>query len=369
MSLAPIIRAEACLVERPAPAVLKTSHHDGVAVRPHVIVRLTDAEGRIGLGEASPLPGFTGETAASILLQLRRCFLPLALGLTPTALGSLHDRMSVLPGNSSAKSALDTAFHDLAGHALGVPAVELLGGAMRDRVATTHALGITTPEAAAAEAAAAVARGHVALKLKVGRDADDDVARLRAVRAAVGPGVAVSIDANRGYTLPGFLRLAARLESVGLDHVEQPLAEWDLDGMAAIRRQAGLRVMADESLHSLRDARRLIDAGAADIFAIKLIKTAGLAPARAIAELAAAHGIETSVISPFETQIGAAAGLALALAVAHPAAVHGLRVFEAQPELATTAIRCAGGAVTPSPAPGFGVTAIPELAHADWTAE
>lgn len=361
-----VVMAQACLFERVAPVVMKTSYHDGVPLRPHVIVRVQDASGRIGYGEASPLPGFTGETAESILVQLRTHLLPLMIGLDAFHINRMHRKLAVLPGNGSAKTAIDIAFHDLAAKAADLPVTDLLGGACRDSIMTTFPIGICAPDEARKLAQDAMSRDMGAIKMKIGRDPAEDVVRIRAVRDEVGPDILLSVDANRGYTLPTFLQLAARLEAVGLDHAEQPLPAWDIDGLAHIRRHSGLRIMADESLNSLHDARRLIEAGAVDILAIKLIKTGGLAPARTIADLAAAYGVEISVISPFETQIGAAATLALALAVPNGAAFHGLRVFDTQPGMATTDITLREGRVYPSASAGLGVETLPELALADW---
>ena len=357
-----ILSASSKIIERASPAKLGTSY--GAASdqpRAHVIVELHDDSGLTGMGEASPLPHFTGETAQSIDLQLQEHFLPHLIAKSPFDLNAIAIDLESLPGNTSAKAAIDIALHDLQGKLLKIPTVDLLGGRVRDSVNVTYPIGIRPVAEAVAEAEGAVERGIRTLKLKIGRDPAADIERVKAVRSAIGPDIRIRIDANAGYTVSPILRLLDRLSSVDLEYIEQPVAPWDVTGMAAVRRGTGIPVMADESLHSVRDAVTLIQNEAVDIFAIKLIKTGGLNQARAISQIATAHRIDIVVISPFETQIGAAAGLALALASPTGTRAHELRVFESQPELATTEIRVERGIIYPSSSPGLGVKSIPEI--------
>ena len=361
-----IVDASAVIIHRAASSLLNTSYGEAVTVRPHVLVRLKDDAGNEGFGEASPLPAFTGETADSILLQLRMHFLPLVIGASPFDVEAIHQELNRLPANTSAKAAIDIALYDLMGKESGLPAVALIGGAVRPDVPVTMPLGIGSIEETVAKALKATESGITTLKMKIGIDPDADVARVRAVRSAVGARIAIRIDANQGYDVPSACRIVSRLGDVGIEYVEQPVAEWDFAGLAAVRRATGIRIMADESLHSLRDAVRLIELGAVDIFAIKFIKTAGLTEARHIAALAAAHRIDLVVISPFDTQIGAAAGLALALSAPTGTRAHELRVFDSQADMAETRIRCQQGRISGSDASGLGVTSITEFADIEW---
>jgi muconate cycloisomerase len=364
-----IVEAKAQIIWRAAASRLVTSYGPAPDSRPHVMVRLVDAEGRMGLGEAAPLPAFTGETAESILVHLRGRFLHQVGGRHAFEIAAIHREMNILPGNTAAKAAVDMALHDLSGRTLGVSATDLLGGPVRESVPVTMPIGVGDIPTTVRAAEAALERGIRTLKLKVGPEPDEDIRRVRAVREAVGPSVAIRIDANQGYDPPTAMSVVSRLAEIGIEYVEQPVAAWDLKGMADVRRQTGVPIGADESLHSLRDAVQLIELGAADLFMIKLIKTAGLAPARAICELAAAYRIGIVVVSPFETQVGAAAGLALALATPQAALAHELRVFDSQPEMAQTRIAFRDGRIWPSADPGLGVATIDELQDLDWDAD
>lgn len=356
-----IARASARVIARESPATLNTSYADAADIRERVIVSLLTNDGVIGWGEASPLPFFTGERVASVHLQLEQFFLPRLIGRSPFELTAIMRDLDELPENNSAKAAIDVALHDLQGRLLGCTVCDLLGGAVRPRVLVTMPIGIEPVVEAVEKAEAAVARGIGTLKLKIGRDTNADIERVGAIRTAVGPHVRIRVDANAGYPVAVAIRLLHKLAVFDLEYVEQPVAGWDKAGLAEVRRATGLPIMADESLHSLRDAVELISRGAADLFAIKLIKTGGLAQARCIAALAAAHRIDVVVISPFETQIGAAAGLALALATPTGSRAHELRVFDSQPDTAETAIRVERGEILPSREPGLGVTRIAEV--------
>lgn len=354
--------ARARLVERPASSRLTTSYGEAPAARPHVIVEIAAADGTVGLGEASPLPEFTGETAASVLHVLDETYLEVLPGLDAAAVGAvMADLEHRLPANPSARAALDMALHDLAGKILGVPVSVLLGGARRPSIRLARALGIGTVVDTVASAERFVAAGFRTLKMKVGQDPSADVERVRAVRAAVGPGVRIRIDANQGYDPPTAIAVLRRLEACELEYVEQPVPRWDHAGMAHVRRATGVRVLADEALQTLQDALALLRGDAADLFAIKLIKTGGLARARQIVGIAEAAGLDCVIISPFETQIGAAAGLHLALTLPFGRHAHELTVFATQADMARTGIRLEGDALVPAPAPGLGVDSIVEM--------
>lgn len=361
--------ARASIVERPTSNRMTTSYGEAPEVRPHVIVEIgtadvARADGVVGLGEASPLPDFTGETAQSILGVLNETYLHELPGRDATQIGGIMpDLERRRPGNPSARAAIDLALHDLAGKILGVPASTLLGGARRGSVRLARAVGIGPIPEIVALAQRHVAAGFQTIKMKVGTDPRQDVERVRAVRAAVGPDVRIRIDANQGYDVGAATWVLRRLEDCALDYIEQPVQRWNHTGMAQIRRATGMRILADEAVHTPQDALALIRADAADLFALKFIKTGGLVRAREIAAIGEAAGIDCVVISTFETQIGAAAGLHLALSLPVGRHAHELTVFVTQPEMARTGIRLEGDVLIPASAPGHGVESIAEMAQ------
>ncbi|MBM3450994.1 MAG: dipeptide epimerase [Armatimonadetes bacterium] len=359
---APIAWTRTTLIERAASSLLNTSYGEAEPTRPHVILEIGGPDGLVGLGEASPLPMFTGETVPGIQRILEEVYLPALIGKDATRIDAIMAEMDeALPENRSAKAAIDVALHDLAGKTLGVPVSTLLGGARRPSIALACAVGIDAIDVIVERCAGFVRAGFNTLKMKVGKNWSTDVERVRAVRAAVGMDVRIRIDANQGYDAPTAIRVLRALEDCRLDYMEQPVAQDDLAGLAHVRRSTGMRILVDESVHTPRDAMNLIAAQAADLFAIKLIKTGGMARARQIANIGAAAGIGCIVISPFETQIGCAAGLHLAVAL--PIAEHAceLTAFATQAEMAVTSVRLEGEQMVPGDVPGLGVDSIVEI--------
>lgn len=352
----------ATLIERPTSNRLTTSYGDAPAIRPHVIVEIGTAGGVRGLGEASPLPEFTGETAQSVLFALNATYLAPLVGRDAAEVGTIMADMDrLLPGNTSAKAAIDMALHDLAGCLLGVPVSTLLGGARRPCIHLARAVSIGSVAEIVAAAERHVAAGIRTIKMKVGQDPRADVERVRAVRATVGGDVRIRIDANQGYDVATAVAVLRKIEDCDLEYIEQPVPRWNHSGMAQVRRATGIRVLADEAVHSPQDALNLIRAEAADLFALKFVKTGGLVRARQIAAIGEAAGIDCVVISPFETQVGAAAGLHMALALPYGRHAHELTVFATQPEMARTGIRMSGDTLVPSENPGLGVDTIAEI--------
>jgi L-alanine-DL-glutamate epimerase-like enolase superfamily enzyme len=107
-----------------------------------------------------------------------------------------------------------------------------------------------------------------------------------------------------------FLRVA---EDMNLEYLEQPLPVENLQGFAQIQRETSVPLMADESIYSYEDAKRLIEHDAVNLFGLKLIKHGGIFQTKRIAVLAEEHGIECVMISPWETQIGVSAAVHLVL--------------------------------------------------------
>ena len=162
-----------------------------------------------------------------------------------------------------------------------------------------------------------VADGFTVLKLKVGAGPGTDHARVAAVREAVGAAVRIRLDANQGWSPRLAVSIINAMEDAGLDVelVEQPVAHWDLDGLAWVSDRVHTPVLADEAVFGMRDLTEVIRRRAADMVNVKLAKCGGLEPARTLLGLAEAHGLGTMIGSMMETSIGV--GAAASLAAAH----------------------------------------------------
>jgi L-alanine-DL-glutamate epimerase-like enolase superfamily enzyme len=296
------------------------SHFTGrVTALEEVFVRLTADDGQAGWGEVrGNMSYFSGESPASIVAALRDYLAPLVVGLPLRERGAVIAQFDrALAGNAAAKAVLDIALHDLAARAAGVPLYRWLGGRRADRVAGSECLFYGPADEAAAQAQAYVAQGFRILKVRVGLEPFAlDIARVRAVREAVGDAIALAVDANQAWTVKQAIGRIHALERFGLDAVEQPVAARDLTGMAEVARAVDTPLMADESLYSLEDAMTLVRLGAVGYFHVKLVKAGGLHRARQLIALAEAARLGYVLGQMNEGMLATVAAAHLALASA-----------------------------------------------------
>jgi muconate/chloromuconate cycloisomerase len=336
-----------------------------------VFVRVETREGLIGWGEAACLggPTWSEESAESIAATLQRYVVPWLVGRDATRLEALRLEMARrVQGNPFARAAVEMALWDLNGRALGVPVHRLLGGRVRDRVPLSWSLAVGDGDAEVAEARDRVARGHRIFKIKTAaHPVAEDVARVRSIREAVGPDIRLRVDANQGWDRPAALRAIRAMEPYDLDFVEQPVPRWDLDGLAEIARGVSVPIMADESCGSPPEALAIARRGGVSILALKLTKSAGLAPTMAIARIAEAAGLGCYVGCMIETSLGTAAYLQAALAAAP--VTWGCELFGPlllRGDVVREPVRYADGCILALDGPGLGVE-VDEAALEEWT--
>lgn len=329
-------------------------------VQEDVVVRLTTDEGLVGWGEAPHMVGHSqrGETPATVRVVLRHKLLPAVLGMDPMdqeQLSLVMDRS--VPWNTRAKGSIIMAAYDLAGKALGTPAYNLLGGKVRDRVPLSWSLPIQDPAVISEEAQRMVARGWLILKVKIGRpDPMQDVAAVTAVRKAVGDSISIRADANQAYDVKTAIKVASYFEELGLDFLEQPVHQNDLDGLAEVTHKVGVPVMADEAAQTVTDLLEIVRRRAADYVSIYIIGPGGLHNSKRMATLAQAARMRGYVGGALESCIGASAGLHFA--AASPAVDLGCEMtgqFLLTDDFATQPIRMEGGALIVPTGPGLGI--------------
>jgi len=350
-----ITDVETRLVDIPC-RTLATSYRDSLTHKLHTLVAVRTDTPWIGLGEASPLTYFTGETAESVQFAIRNFFSAFLIGQDPFDLEKIHAWMKrSYPRNTTAKAALDMALYDLAGKALNVPAYKLLGGRHLERIPLARGIGIGSADETVREAAEAVGEGYTTLKLKIGRDPIRDLESLTEVRRAVGDAVFLRVDANQAYDPKSAIALIRKLEPLGIQYVEQPVAAHDLVGLAHVRSSVGVPVAADESLQGLSEALEMIRLDAVDVFVIKLIKVGGIYPAKKIAALAEAANKRCVTVSPYEIGIGAAAGAHLAMSSVTFSMACEFMDPSFRPEEPTVGLTIDRGTLQVSDRPGLGV--------------
>jgi L-alanine-DL-glutamate epimerase-like enolase superfamily enzyme len=167
-----------------------------------------------------------------------------------------------------------------------------------------------------ADSVSAVGRGFESLKIKVGKDIDVDIERVRAIHAAVQGRASLRLDANQGWTAKQAVHALQTLEDAGVkvELIEQPVKAHDLAGMRYVTERVNTPVMADESAFNSIEVIELIRMGAADIINIKLMKAGGISNAIRIADIAAMYNIECMIGCMLETSISVAAAAHLAVA-------------------------------------------------------
>ena len=281
-----------------------------------VIVELHTDTGAVGYGEAPPTGVITGDTTGAILGAIQDHIAPAILGRDLDEFEDLAAAVQkALVHNTSAKAAVDMALWDLLGQKYSAPVYRMLGGA-RSNIVTDITISVNPPEEMARDARTAIQRGYDCLKVKVGIDPELDVARLAAVREAVGKDVKLRIDANQAWNAKQAVRILDQMQEKGLDieFVEQPVPAADLEGMQYVTRHASVPVLADESVFSPADALRIMQTGAADFVNIKLMKCGGITNALRIASAAEVYGVECMIGCMLEAKISVNAAVELACA-------------------------------------------------------
>lgn len=279
-----------------------------------IIVKLTTECGLVGWGESVPDEHITGETPDSAYAMLKNTLAPLLIGKNPMEFEKIHEIMDKSVHRApAAKAAIDIACFDVVGKKLGVPVYQLLGGRYHEKFPVTHVLSIDEPEKMADEAEEKIKEGYRSFKMKVGVDVSGDVKRIKAVRERVGEDIAIRVDVNQGWeNSANTLQALRQLEFLGLDWLEQPVVQDDIDAMVEIKSKSSIPLMIDEGLRNMNDMRQIIAKRAADKVNIKLMKCGGIYPAMKLANMAEMAGIECQIGSMVESSIGSAAGFHVA---------------------------------------------------------
>ncbi|MFN0094490.1 MAG: mandelate racemase/muconate lactonizing enzyme family protein [Dehalococcoidia bacterium] len=379
MSESPIVRVWWQGFSVPMRAAFAAAHGQLVQ-RDGLILGFECADGSEAAGEASPLTSYAGGTVTEVA-DILSSWAPAVLGRTPSEVwASPWDAPSASRGAvNAARCGIETAAASLAAFAHGQPLGEWLRAA--SGVSVTSAEGIPVnavidagdPLQAATQASAARDAGFMALKLKVGRDAKADLARLRAVSGGLWqctlgvhippPRPELRVDANGSWTPSETLARLRTYEACDVSLCEQPISHelpGALDEMARLRKQTGVAIAADESCRSLADLDAILDHRAADAVVIKPT-VSGLREAALMVARANQARLPAIVTSTFEAGIGLAAAIHLASLVADPVRPCGLTTGELLTETLVQGLpRAYDGVIDRPGAPGLGV----EVDHA-----
>lgn len=311
-----IKRVDAIPVTLPlAKPMLMAAEH--IVTSENLIVRIEGDNGLVGWGEATVAPTMTGDTLAGIVAAVRKHMTPLLVDADLRDRAVLAERCRAsIEHNGGAKAAVEIALLDLAGKHLGVPCVDLVGGAMRRGVENMWLLGNPDIAADIAEAKRKVTEGYGFFKLKVGvKQVEAEIEAARQVRAKLGPNITLCADANTGWTAAKARQYLRGVEDLGLMFLEQPLPHDQTGGMAALNRLGILPICGDECIAGGDEILSLGQSGTIGGVNLKLIKAGGVTPLLRAAALCKQIGLSVTLAGKVAgSSISAAATLAAACA-------------------------------------------------------
>lgn len=257
------------------------------------VVEIETDDGISGYGEICPLGPFYlpayGPGVRTGIAELA----PHLMGANPTEIGRINLIMdTALLGHPYVKSAIDMACWDLLGKKTGLPVCDLMGGRHGDSVALYRAISQQAPDQMAKKIAGYRDEGYTKFQLKVGGDADDDIARIQATRNILDRGEVLIADANTGWLMHEAARVVDAVRDVDV-YIEQPCKSYE--ECLTIRRRTARPFILDENIDGLQSLLRAHGDGAMDVINLKISKVGGLTKARQIRDLCASLGIAMTI--------------------------------------------------------------------------
>jgi L-alanine-DL-glutamate epimerase-like enolase superfamily enzyme len=253
----------------------------------NAFVEITLDNGVTGIGAGNPSEYVVGETLEQCLDALKEKNLEFLIGRDIREFNQLtFEVWRKFPENPSARAALDIALHDAFTKFLGVPLVKFLGQKIK-KLPTSNTIGIKNVADTIKEAQEYIKRGFKVLKVKLGKDLDEDVERIMKLRETFGTSVVIRVDANQGYTVEQTIQFYGRTYDLDIELIEQPLPAKAISELKGLPKEVRKVLAADESLITPSDAIELLKPPkAAAIFNIKLMKCGGISQALKIADIA-----------------------------------------------------------------------------------
>jgi L-Ala-D/L-Glu epimerase len=287
-----------------------------LSYRQGFVIEVSDFNGHIGLGEASPLDGFGMESLAETEKVLR----VIQRSLIYTEIQNLQDIQNVLSAydrSPAAKHGIELALLNLFAQVQDLSLSQILANStkfkVRNQVPVNAVIGAIAPELAASKAQKYIDKGYHCLKIKVGtKDFDSDIERIKAVRSQVGNDIQIRIDANQGWAVQEAIANLKALESLQIEYVEQPVIALDLNGMAMVRRSQSIPVAADESVNNLVQLQCVIATQSADIIIVKPMALGGILTAHRAALMAFQADLDVVVTTTIDAAIASRGAFELA---------------------------------------------------------
>ncbi len=256
-----------------------------------------------GVGEASPLPGFSRETLKEVHYALEGFHQ--AIDGEDFEMDELFSLIEVHSQNiPSVRFALETAIYDILAKEAELPLSKYLNTNAEFGIAVNGLAGVHLP-----------GDGFSVIKVKVGfRNLFDEIENMEYLTKSFGEDIQFRLDANGAFDLPKAIRFCKEMEKFNIDYIEQPLPADNLEDLAELTYHTEIPIAVDESLTDFQSAEKIIEEQAAHVFVIKPMVSGGFTECKKIINLARTENIRVVITSSLETSIGKTACLHLALA-------------------------------------------------------
>ena len=265
--------------------------------RDAIIVKVVSDDGVSGYGEAHP-----GRSPGAIVSLIHNTLAPMLTGLSVHDTNSVWTRVNRMQlsshglgaGAALALSGIDMALWDLRAKSLGIPLYSLLGGSRKPIAAYAGgiSMGFQAPDALAEEAQSYVDRGYRAVKLRLGDNPKDDIARVQRVRTQLGDQITILVDANTSYSVSDARAVLPSLEDCKVAWLEEPFGCNDFGAYRqAAQLTKGVALAAGENHYTRFEFARLIEERAVSILQPDLSKSGGISEGLKIAAMASAWGL------------------------------------------------------------------------------
>jgi len=279
----------------------------------NIFIRIHTDEGITGVGECSAFPMIAGETQ-NTCYEMAKDFAGIWKGKDAL---NIDKRMSELhlftAGNYTAKSAFDLALYDISAKNANQPLYRFLGGTKKD-IESDLTIGIGSPGTMATTAIEFKQKGVTLIKVKLGKDAKEDVERIRQIREAIGYDIKLRIDANQGWSYDDALFALTALDNYDIQFCEQPMRKWNDEYLPQLCKLSPVPIMADESVFTHHDAERMIRNKACAYINIKFAKSGGIHEAMLINRVAGQNNIPCMMGGMLESRVALTAKVHFAIA-------------------------------------------------------
>jgi len=318
-------------------------------------VSIRAEDGTVGYGYAATMNHY-GAPHAAVKGALDALCKPLVGRESRNIAGILDDLDRVMLGNNLAKSGIDCALHDLMARRLGIPVCDLFGGPAVREFPSLRILPIKSPADMAKNARALANQGVQYFKIKVHGDITEDVERVAAIRAELGPKAHLTIDANQSYATKDAIRALNLMAPYGIDLAEQPVKVADLAGLKAVTEAVPITIEADEAAYSLDQVMILVRERIVDAISLKITKLGGLRKTYAAAQICDAGGVKYRMGAHVGPMLLAAHAMQLAAALPGIWYASELSEFDALTEDPWEGLNLTDGVLHLTDAIGCGIT-------------